>query len=411
MKTLVKVLVTLAIVAALGYGGFEYIQKRRQDADNAAKIEAAAESQIAAPAITVAKVQAANFTEVAMISGSIVPREEILVSPEVEGLRVLELLADEGSVVKKGDVLARLVSEQLDAQMAQNDASLARAVAAIAQAKSNIASAEARVKEAKANFERAEPLKKSGYLSTQGYEQRESTMATSEAQLAANQDALAVAVADKAQVEAQRRELAWRRSNAEVKAPAGGIVSRRNARLGGLATGAGEPMFRIIANGDLELDAEVVETDLGLIKEGQKVLIPGPGRAATDTVEGTVRLVSPEIDKTTRLGRVKVFIGANKDLRIGGFARGKIETASSHGLAVPAAAITVEQGTPYVLVLDGTKVKRRTVKTGLFSGDLIEVKDGLQDGDLVVARAAAFVRDGDTVRPMLPDAKISEVKP
>lgn len=408
MKTVFKALVALVIVGALGFGGFEYVKKRRLAAETATKIEAAAEREIAAPAISVAKVKPADFVEIAMISGSIVPREEILVSPEVEGLRVLELLADEGSVVKKGDVLARLVSEQLDAQMAQNDASVARAVATIAQAKSNIASAEARMKEAKANFERAEPLRKSGYLSTQNYEQRESTMATAEAQLAANQDALKAAEADKAQTEAQRRELAWRRSNTEVKAPAGGLVNRRNARLGGLASGAGEPMFRIIANGDLELDAEVVETELGRVKEGQKVHIIG--QSGSEDVEGTVRTVSPEIDRTTRLGRVKVFLGARQDLRIGGFARGKIETASSRGLSIPATAVNVEQGVPYVLVVAGTKVQRRTIKTGLFSGDLIEVRDGLADGDLVVARAGAFVRDGDTIRPVIPDSKISEAK-
>ena len=86
--------------------------------------------------------------------------ESLVLSDDV--LRVVELFADEGSVVKKGQVLVRLVSEQLDAQLAQNDASLARATAAIAQAKSQITQAEARAKEAKSNLERAEPLKKSG---------------------------------------------------------------------------------------------------------------------------------------------------------------------------------------------------------------------------------------------------------
>ena len=76
-----------------------------------------------------------------------------------------ELLADEGDHVKKGQVLARLVSEQIDAQLAQNEANLARSNAAIAQAKSQIVQAEAQAKEAQAQLERAEPLKKSGYLS------------------------------------------------------------------------------------------------------------------------------------------------------------------------------------------------------------------------------------------------------
>ena len=62
---------------------------------------------------------------------------------------MLEVLVDEGERVKKGQVLARLVSDTLEAQLAQNDAALARSAAAIAQAQSSIAQAEARLAEAR----------------------------------------------------------------------------------------------------------------------------------------------------------------------------------------------------------------------------------------------------------------------
>src|SRR5262245_13454020 len=80
-----------------------------------------------AAVVTVARVAPADFTETVLATGSLVPREEILVGPEVEGLRVTEVLADEGQRVKRGDVLARLVSDTLEAQLAQNEAGLARA--------------------------------------------------------------------------------------------------------------------------------------------------------------------------------------------------------------------------------------------------------------------------------------------
>ena len=95
--------------------------------------------------MTVARVAPADFTATVLATGSLVAREEILVGPEVEGLRVTEVLADEGMRVKKGDVLARLVADTLDAQVAQNDAGQARATAAIAQARSAIVQAEARL--------------------------------------------------------------------------------------------------------------------------------------------------------------------------------------------------------------------------------------------------------------------------
>ena len=319
----------------------------------------------------------------------------------------MELFADEGSSVKKGDVLARLVSEQLDAQIAQNDAAKARAIAAIAQAQSQIVQAKARAKEAVAQLERAEPLKKSGYLSGSTYDQRESAAGTAQAQIVAAEDGLKAAEAEKAQVEAQRRELDWRRSNTEVKAPADGVVSRRNARIGAMASSIADPMFRIIQNSEVELDAEIVETDLFKIKTGQNVRVSAPGGK---DVEGRVRLVSPEVDKTTRLGRVRVFLGAQPELKIGAFARGVVDTAQASGIALPASAVTFATDGPHVQLVKGNVVERRAVKTGLQSAGLLEIVEGVSLDDVVVARAGTFLRDGDKIRPVEPADTVSEAR-
>ncbi len=131
-------------------------------------------AQLAA-AVSVIKVAPRDFTATLLVTGTLVPRDEILVGPEVEGLRIVEVLADEGDRVKKGQILARLVSDTLDAQVAQNDAALAKATAAIAQAKSNIVSAEARMVEARNTFERGKPLRQSGYVSEAVQDQREAS--------------------------------------------------------------------------------------------------------------------------------------------------------------------------------------------------------------------------------------------
>src|SRR5262245_44764896 len=264
--------------------------------------------ELLAAAVTVARVAPAEFNETVLATGSLVAREEILVGPEVEGLRVTEVLADEGLRVRKGDVLARLVSDTLEAQVAQNVAALARADAGIAQAKANIAQAEARLVEANNAFERAKPLRQGGIMTEAAFDQREQAARTAEAQLVAARDGLKLAEAEKAQVEAQRRELLWRRGRVEVTSPADGIVSRRMARVGGYAAGAAEPMFRIVANGEVELDAEITETRLASVAVGQtaRVAITGLGE-----ISGNVRLVSPEVDKATRLGRVRIYLGDN----------------------------------------------------------------------------------------------------
>jgi RND family efflux transporter MFP subunit len=199
----------------------------------------------------------------------------------------------------------------------------------------------------------------------------------------------------------------WRRNNTDVTSPEDGIISRRTARIGGMASTVGEPMFRIIENGQIELDAEIVETELKNVKVGQKAVVTVPQIGDFD---GKVRLVSPEVDKLTRLGRVKIFLGVNPVLRIGSYARGRIETATSRGLAVPSSAVNFDQGLASVQVVKDDKVQKHTVIVGLVTGDLVEIKDGIKEGDLVVTRAGTFLRDGDVVRPIVPEPKLSEAQ-
>src|SRR5262249_43593506 len=260
----------------------------------------------------------AHFTATVPVTGSLAAREEVLVGPEVEGLRVVEVLAEEGMRVNKGDVLARLVADTLEAQLAQNDAARARARAAMAQARSGIAQAEARLAEANNAYERAKPLRLAGHLADSAFDQREQAARTAQAQLLAAQDGLQLAEAEAAQGEAQRRELGWRRGRTEGIAPAEGGGRPRVARSGALAAGgrmagigafaegAAEPMFRIVAKGEVDLDAEVPETRLAAVAIGQPARLEVAGAGE---VVGTVRLISPEVDRVTRLGRVRIYLG------------------------------------------------------------------------------------------------------
>ena len=405
-------LIILAGLAGLGIAAYQSGVVEPYLASFAARhADVAAEStarEAPPPAVSVVEAAPADFVETVLVTGSFVPREEILVAPEVDGLRVLELKAEEGDVVKKGDLLAVLVTEQIEAQLAANEAALAASTASIERAKSQIVEMEARVAEADAQLERARPLVKSQYLSESVYDQREAAARTSKALLASARSGLAQAEAEKTQIQAQRRELLWRRGRAEVRAPADGIVSKRAGRIGGIATAStltgGDTMFRIIQNGEIELDAEVVETQLWKIKEGQPARVTAPGGVEAT---GTVRLVAPEVDKTTRLGRVRVFLGSDPAIKVGSFGRGTIETGRGRAIAVPLSAVLyTNDGASIQVVADGKVVTRR-VKTGLETNGMIAVTSGLADGDLVVAKAGTFLREGDAVRPVVPDAKVS----
>lgn len=395
----------LGVVAAGFFATGLYTSKPEE---SQASARAAAQAAVLKPAVTVAAVSTQHFLDSVLVNGSLVARGEVLIAPEVEGLRIVELAAEEGDVVHKGQILARLEQESLEAQLAQNEAALARTSAAMAQAQSQIAQAEARLVEARGSFERAEPLKKSGVVSDAVYEQREAAARAAAAQLAAARDGLKLAEAERAQIQAQRREITWRRSRIEIRAPVDGLISRRSARVGALATAIGEPMFRLAAAGEIELEAEVPEADMGRLQDGQSARITVAG---TGEVSGTVRLVSPEVDRVTRLGKVRVFLGAGRALRIGAFGRGMIEVARSQGLSVPSAAVMfTADGAHVMVVVDDDAVRARRVKVGLMSPEQIEITSGLADGELVVAKAGTFLRDGDRVRPIrVATEKISKV--
>jgi HlyD family secretion protein len=314
------------------------------------------------PTVSVVAARTMPFIETILATGSLVAREEVLVAPQIDGLRVAEILAEEGDAVEAGQVLARLNSDTLKAQLEQQEANLLRAEASIEQARSRIVEAEANKKQADAAFQRAEELLKSGTTSRSIYDEREAAARTAGAVLRLGKDGLRVSEAEKAQTEAQIRESRLRLTYAEIKAPAAGIISRRTAKVGALASAQAEPMFRIIARGEVELDAEAPEIYLPRLNVGQTV-------------------------------------------RVGSFARGVINAETRDALGIPASAILARTETSAVKVVKDGVIETRRVTVGMRSGGNVEIVDGLQQGELVVTRSAMLLRDGDKVRAVKSDEK------
>ena len=364
------------------------------------------------PAISVVQAATREFRDRLYVSGSLVAREEAMVGPQLDGLRITELLADDGDRVVQGQVLARLDRSQLEALEAESDAALARADAAVAQAQNAIAQFDATNAQAQADYSRATRLE-SGVMSQSALDSRASAARSSTAQLAGARSALAVAMADKRSQEAQRRELAVRIARTEVRAPVAGVVTRRTARLGALSSSAGEALFRITQDGAVDLDAEVPEDGLARVRLGMKAAVTISGDP--DPIPGTVRLVSSEIDRASRLGHVRVALGADAVARIGAFATAVVDVGRRNGVAVPASALSGQDGDWSVeTVVAGDRIESRPVVRGLSGDGEVEIRDGLKPGDVVVARASAFLRPGDIVRPMAsvanPDAPEKEAR-
>ncbi|WP_246733417.1 efflux RND transporter periplasmic adaptor subunit [Methylobacterium sp. BTF04] len=355
------------------------------------------------PVVSVVEAVRREVVETVIVTGTLVPRDEILVTPEIEGYRVTEVLVEEGMRVERGQVLARLSRDLIDRQIAQQNALVDKATAAVPQAQSTIEQAEAAEMEARLSYDRAKQLMQSGNGTAVIMEGRTSTLRQAESKLSFARSGLLVAKADLAEARAVRNEMDLRLARTEIRAPEAGIVNRRTARVGSAASASAEPMFRLIARGEIELEGEVIETKLPLLHEGRPAWIDLGGGVR---VAGSVRAVYPEVDKATRLGKVRVRLDADPRLRVGSFARGGIELDRTRGVTIPQAAVLY--GGPKrssVLVVTGDTVEAREVRTGLGDDDDIEIRQGLEAGERVVARAGSFLRDGDRVRPVVQAAQ------
>ena len=358
---------------------------------------AAQATEPTAPSVTVVTATTGHLTERLSLTGTFVARDEAMVTPQIDGLAVTAILAEEGDRVAQGQVLARLSRDALDASLAENAASTARAQASISQAGGQIAEAQANQIQSTAALARATDLLARGDLSHEAFDQRRAAAAVATARLQAATDQLAASRADLALAVAQRQELQVRLARTDLRAPVAGLVSRRMARLGAVVGTASEPLFRIVANATIEMEASVPETELAQLHPGQPAALTAIGR----TLAARVRLVSPEVNPTSRLGRVRIALtDPNAMPTIGSFVRASVEVADRTGIIVPLSAVLFAPDGPIIETVANRAVVTRHVTIGLSDASQAEIDHGLAAGDAVVAVSGTFLRDGDRVTPV-----------
>jgi multidrug efflux pump subunit AcrA (membrane-fusion protein) len=253
--------------------------------------------------VTVLKATKACFPAIVEVSGIVRPRDETMVRPERQGLKVIEILADAGDSVTAGQTLARLL------------------------------------------------LPEGGTL--------------------------------------------------VVQAPVAGLIGASTAVIGAIASGRGEALFTIIARNEYDLIGIVPTRDIGKLRVNQtaRIKVVGAGE-----VDGKVARVAPAIQPDSQLGQVTLQITSNQRLLINSSGRALIKTSQSCGVAVPLTAVLYSTAGTVVQVVRRQRVETKRVEVGLMSGGQVEIRDGLAEGDMVVARAGALLREGDPVRPVTASA-------
>jgi HlyD family secretion protein len=318
-------------------------------------------------AARVARVDTRTLADPLRLSGALVAREEAAVSTELNGYRVAKVLADLGDRVRAGQPLAVLDDALLRGQIAQQAAVVEQQAVAAERAEQEAA--------------RVAGLDKLGALSPEAVAERALQARSAKAALAQAQAVLA--------------DLRLRQSMMVVRAPVSGRVLSRSVRPGEVAA-AGQVMFRLARDGLVELDAEAVETRLGGVAPGARASVRLPDG---QTLSGTVRLVSPEVDPQTKLGRVRVQLPLSQALHPGGFAEATISARPRQAVTAPQSAVLYDgDGASLLVVGEGERVRKVAVKTGILSGDRVEIVQGVHGGERVVLSGGALLLPGDKVK-------------
>jgi HlyD family secretion protein len=261
--------------------------------------------------VSVAIAKKTCFDDVTEITGALVPKQEVLVYPDREGLMIWKVLVDAGAKVDAGQPLAQLMNPETQSQI-------------------------------------------------------------------------------------------------PVQAPVAGIVRSANTVIGSFASARAQPLFRIIAGGELELSSQIATKYMSKLSVGLPAKIKVAGM---EELPGKLRFVSNTVDPTTQLGEVRLSV-ASDGLKAGMLGRAYVSSGRTCGaIAVPLSALLYSEEGTVVQVVRGEKVESQFVTTGLQSEGNIEIRQGVAEGDMVVSRAGAFLRDGDRVTPLVEEEAGSRTPP
>ena len=315
--------------------------------------------------VTVATATRTDLPRVISASGSVSAWEEVPVGAETGGLVATSVLVDEGSYVRQGQPLVQLNTALLSAQVRQQQAALQ--------------TAQANASRDDAALARSQELKERGFLS----------QASLDTALANQRSSTAGVAQARASLSQSQTQL----SQATIRAPVSGLIISRSVTRGQIVA-AGTELFRMVRDGRLELDAQVPETDLPLLRAGMSAEIISDQAGQTT---GSIRIVTPEVDPDTRLGVARIALASGNGLRPGMFARATIDAGTQPGVSVPTASVLYRENRAGVFVLQPDNTVSFVPVTVAGRDDQRTSVGNVQPGARVVVSGAGFLNEGDRV--------------
>jgi membrane fusion protein, multidrug efflux system len=285
------------------------------------------------------------------VVGTVRSRLRAMIEAKVTG-RVLEYRATPGTMVTAGDLLARVEVPEIQAKVDQ---------------------AKATLDQAQRDFERQKQLFASSTSTRQEYDAANARVSVAKASVS---------------------EAETMMSYARITAPFDGVVTRKLADVGDLAT-PGRPLLEIEAPTALRFEADLPEAILNRIRMGEKMQV----RVASvmEPLEATVSEIAPVADPVSRTFQVKLDLPSTPGLRTGQFGRVSVPVAETKLVIVPKDSVILRGQMELVFVVREGRASLRLVKTGKKLTNGFEILSGLEDGEQVVVRGAAKLVDGQPV--------------
>jgi RND family efflux transporter MFP subunit len=289
-----------------------------------------------------------SHTAVEEVVGTVRSKQRAVVEAKISG-RVLEYSATPGTIVKAGDLLARLDVQEIQAKVDQ---------------------ARAMLDQAQRDFDRQNQLIASKATTRQDFDTADARVKVSTAAV---------------------REAETMMSYAQVTAPFDGVVTRKLADVGDLAM-PGKPLLEIEAPTSLRFEADLPEAILDRVKLGEKMTV-----RLAKVIEGTVSEISPVADPVSRTFNVKLDLPPTEGLRTGQFGRISVPVAEVKLLLVPQSAVLKRGQMELIFIAKDSKAALRLVKTGKTLDDRIEVLSGLEEGEQIIISDTTQLTDGQPV--------------
>jgi RND family efflux transporter MFP subunit len=365
----------------------------------------------AIPTVAVTKVTTADLSHDLVLTAEFRPYQEVDVMAKVAGY-VKEIKVDIGDRVKEGALLATLEVPEMADDLRRDNAAVARAEADVRRAQDEQSRAQSAHEIAHLSLQRLSAVneKRPGLIAQQEIDDAHGRDLVTEAQIASAKSSVAAA---QQQVDVNKADVARVHtmiSYTRVTAPFAGVVTKRYADTGSMIQAGtasqtqAMPLVRLSENSKLRLILPVPESAVPTVHIGQKVQVRVP--TLNRTFPGTVIRFANKLSQATRTMDTEVDVENPSLVIIPGMYAEVNLTLQQHDrvLALPVAAVDAEAdgARGHVLfVTPNGRVERRNIALGLETANRIEVRSGLNEGDMVVLTGRTSLQAGQEVRPKM----------